>query len=102
MPQQPFFQEHLPPGVFNEFEQIYGQNSASSLQSDGTPQGMLSGYLRSFMDSGRAQIPFHPIPLPDLGLSDVDKQRIRDRSSIMARHIFADKGEEYANAQVYN
>ena len=100
MSQQPFFQEPVPPGVFNEFEQIYGQTSASSLSGDGTPQGMLSGYLRSFMDSGRAQVPFHPIPLPDLGLSDVDKQRIRDRSSIMARHIFADKGEEYASAQV--
>ena len=89
------------PGVFSKFEQIYGQNPASSVPPiENTPQGMLSGYLRSFMDSGRAQIPFHPVPLPDLGLSDVDKQRIRDRSSIMARHIFADKGEEYANAQV--
>ena len=45
-------------------------------------------------------MPFHPTPLPLLGLSEGDKQCIRDRSSIMARHFFADKSEDFINAQV--
>jgi len=58
--------------------------------------------LHSFLDSSRGGVPFHPAPLPMLGLSDGDKQCIRDRSSIMARHLFADKGEEFIDAQVRN
>ncbi|KAK7322426.1 hypothetical protein VNO77_25805 [Canavalia gladiata] len=67
---------------------------------DGTPQRVLSSFLHSFLDSSRGGIPFHPAPLPVLGLSEGDKQCIRDRSSIMARHLFADKSEEFINAQV--
>lgn len=101
IPRQPYFQETAAPAVFSEFEGIYDQEAAPiGPPVEGTPQRVLSGFLRSFLDSSRAEIPFHPVPLPELGLSDVDKQRIRDRSSIMARHFFADKGEEYVNAQV--
>ncbi|MBA0661086.1 hypothetical protein Goklo_012998, partial [Gossypium klotzschianum] len=64
------------------------------------PQRVLSSFLHSFVDSSRSGIPLHPTPLPLLGLSQGDKQCIRDRSSIMARHIFADKSEEFINAQV--
>ncbi|XP_027333558.1 peroxisome biogenesis protein 5 isoform X2 [Abrus precatorius] len=67
---------------------------------DGTPQRVLSSFLHSFLDSGRGGIPFHPAPLPLLGLSEGDKQCICDRSSIMARHLFADKSEEFINSQV--
>ncbi|PNY06575.1 peroxisome biogenesis protein 5-like [Trifolium pratense] len=67
---------------------------------DGTPQRVLSTFLHSFLDSSRGGIPFHPAPLPVLGLSEGDKQCIRDRSSIMARHLFADKSEEFIHAQV--
>ncbi|XP_061375213.1 peroxisome biogenesis protein 5 [Gastrolobium bilobum] len=67
---------------------------------DGTPQRVLSSFLHSFLDSSRGGIPFHPAPLPSLGLSEGDKQCIRDRSSIMARHLFADKSEEFIDAQV--
>lgn len=66
----------------------------------GPPQGVLSRFLHSFVDSGRAGIPFCPATLPVLGLSQGDKQCIRDRSFIMAHHIFADKSEEYVNMQV--
>ncbi|KAL5098220.1 hypothetical protein RYX36_002547 [Vicia faba] len=48
----------------------------------------------------RGGIPFHPASLPVLGLSEGDKQRIRDCSSIMARHLFADKSGEFIHAQV--
>ncbi|KAL9321608.1 hypothetical protein ACSQ67_009661 [Phaseolus vulgaris] len=67
---------------------------------DGTPQRVLSSFLHSFLDSSRGGVPFHPTPLPMLGLSEGDKQCIRDRSSIMARHLFADKSEEFIDAQV--
>ncbi|XP_022732919.1 peroxisome biogenesis protein 5 isoform X2 [Durio zibethinus] len=67
---------------------------------DGPPQRVLSSFLHSFVDSSRSGIPLHPTPLPLLGLSQGDKQCIRDRSSIMARHFFADKSEDFINAQV--
>lgn len=67
---------------------------------DGPPQRVLSSFLHSFVDSSRSGIPFRPTPLPMLGLSEGDKQCIRDRSSIMARHLFADKSEDFINAQV--
>jgi peroxin-5 len=61
---------------------------------------VLSGVLHSFLASGRAGVPFQPVPVPALGLSESDKQCIRDRSCIMARHILADQPEEYIQAQV--
>lgn len=61
---------------------------------------MLSNFLHSFVGSSHGGIPFRPAPLPALGLSEGDKQCIRDRSSIMARHFFADKNEDFINAQV--
>ncbi|XP_023639322.1 peroxisome biogenesis protein 5 [Capsella rubella] len=67
---------------------------------EGPPQRVLSNFLHSFVDSSRGGIPFRPAPVPILGLSQSDKQCIRDRSSIMARHFFADRGEEFINAQV--
>ncbi|XP_052207831.1 peroxisome biogenesis protein 5 isoform X2 [Diospyros lotus] len=72
----------------------------SQLDLDGPPQRVLSGFLRSFVNSSQGGIPFHPTPLPVLGLSEGDKQCIRDRTSIMARHFFADKSEDFINAQV--
>lgn len=54
------------------------------------------------MDSSRAGIPFQPVSLPALGLSPGEKQCIRDRSSIMARHFLADKSEDYISSQVWH
>ncbi|KAL5098176.1 hypothetical protein RYX36_002503, partial [Vicia faba] len=54
----------------------------------------------SLFDGSRGGIPFHPASLPVLGLSEGDKQCIRDCSSIMARHLFADKSGEFIHAQV--
>ncbi|OEL30672.1 Peroxisome biogenesis protein 5 [Dichanthelium oligosanthes] len=99
-----------PPGVpefgaaesrFAEFDQIYN-NAGTTFGPplDGPPQRVLSGVLHSFLASGRAGVPFQPVPVPALGLSESDKQCIRDRSCIMARHILADQPEEYIQAQV--
>lgn len=68
--------------------------------TNGPPQRVLSSFLHSFVNSSQAGIPFCPATLPVLGLSEGDKQCIRDRSSIMARHFFADKSEDFINAQV--
>ncbi|XP_016900629.1 peroxisome biogenesis protein 5 isoform X2 [Cucumis melo] len=85
-----------------EFDRIYDQVPASQHQPilDGPPQRVLSNFLHSFVESSRGGVPFHPTPLPLLGLSEGDKQCIRDRSSIMARHFFADKSEDFINAQL--
>ncbi|XP_044471173.1 peroxisome biogenesis protein 5-like, partial [Mangifera indica] len=66
---------------------------------EGPPQRVLSSFLHSFVESSRGGVPFRPTSLPLLGLSEGDKQCIRDRSSIMARHFFADKSEDFINAQ---
>ncbi|KAG5578818.1 hypothetical protein H5410_049445 [Solanum commersonii] len=72
------------------------------LQPDlnGPPQQVLSSFLHSFVNSGHGGVPFRPASLPLLGLSEGDKQCIRDRSTIMARHFFADKTEDFINGQV--
>lgn len=67
---------------------------------DGPPQKVLSGFLHSFVDSSRFGVPLRPTALPMLGLTKGEKQCIRNRSSIMARHMFADKSEDFINAQV--
>ncbi|KAL1814130.1 hypothetical protein ACET3Z_024195 [Daucus carota] len=67
---------------------------------EGPPQRVLSSFLHSFVNSGHQGLPLHPTQLPSLGLSEGDKKCIRDRSSIMARHIFADKSEDFLNSQV--
>ncbi|DBB03443.1 hypothetical protein WJX82_005278 [Trebouxia sp. C0006] len=56
--------------------------------------------LQSFMASGRAQADFQPMPLPQLRLSVEDQCRLRDRSTIMARQMYATQGSDYADAQV--
>ncbi|KAM7492831.1 hypothetical protein LguiA_035752 [Lonicera macranthoides] len=72
------------------------------LQPDlgGPPQRVLSSFLHSFVNSTHGGVPFRSAALPVLGLSDSDKQCIRDRSSIMARHFFGDKSEDFVNSQV--
>ncbi|KAL3851064.1 hypothetical protein ACJIZ3_012946 [Penstemon smallii] len=67
---------------------------------DGPPQRVLSNFLHSFLHSSQGGIPFRPTSVPVLGLSEGDKQCIRDRSSIMARHLFADKSEDFIHTQV--
>ncbi|CAM6085423.1 unnamed protein product [Calypogeia fissa] len=91
---------HMPP--LDEFERIYRQGSVppQPFNLDAPPQRMLATLLRTFLRSDRAADPLHPVPIPDLGLSQADKSRIRDRSCIMSRHIFAERGDEYVNAQV--
>lgn len=66
----------------------------------GPPQRIISNFLRSFINSNKVGRPFLPMNLPNLFLAPEDKTRIINRSSIMSRHIFADKSENYINSQV--
>ncbi|KAJ3677593.1 hypothetical protein LUZ60_003317 [Juncus effusus] len=90
-----------PPPQFAEFEGIYNSAPAPLHPTlEGPPQRVLSSVLHSFVDSGRTGVPFRPVALPMLGLSEGDKQCIRDRSCILARHIFADQPEDFITGQV--
>ncbi|CAL8998763.1 unnamed protein product [Prunus brigantina] len=91
-----------PPMHVPQLDRIYDLGAAPQLQPtlDGPPQRVLSSFLHSFVESSRGGMPFRPAPLPVLGLSAGDKRCIRDRTSIMARHFFADKSEDFINGQV--
>ncbi|XP_024394848.1 peroxisome biogenesis protein 5 isoform X2 [Physcomitrium patens] len=88
--------------LFSEFDSIYGQQAGPSGAPllDAPPQRVLNNFLHSFFDSSRTNAPFPAVRLPELGLSQADKRRIRDRSHIMGRHIFADKGDTFVDSQV--
>ncbi|EPS66664.1 peroxisomal targeting signal 1 receptor [Genlisea aurea] len=89
-------QYHVREGLFN----IASAQPQLQQDFDGPPQRVLSNFLHSFLHTSHGGIPFQPAAMPTLGLSNEDKRCIRDRSSIMARHIFADKSEEFIHSQV--
>ncbi len=51
------------------------------------------------MESGRLGSDFRPLPAGGVALSVPDQCRVRDRSTIMARHLYADMGDAFADAQ---
>ena len=57
--------------------------------------------MQAFLASAKIQGAFQPLPSPPLQLTQLDQCRIRDRSTIMARHLFADRGDAFADEQVY-
>ncbi|XP_068642693.1 peroxisome biogenesis protein 5-like [Aristolochia californica] len=87
---------------FDEFDQIFSQGVGfPSLPTlDGPPQRVLSSFLHSFVNSDRSSVPFQPASLPVLGLSEDDKQRIVNRSTILSRQIFAHRSQDFIDAQV--
>lgn len=53
--------------------------------------------VQAFLDSSKAHAPFQPaLAPPGLALSLADQCRVRDRSTIMARQLFAEQGTEFA------
>ncbi|KAI4389683.1 hypothetical protein MLD38_001884 [Melastoma candidum] len=86
------------PSVLHELR--FGTDPRLPPPVEGPRQRVLSGLLHSFVGSSRGGKQFRPTQLPRLGLSEGDKQCIRDRSTIMARHFFDDKSEDFINAQV--
>ena len=61
---------------------------------------MLERHVQAFLASAKIQGAFQPLPSPPLQLTQLDQCRIRDRSTIMARHLFADRGDAFADEQV--
>lgn len=55
--------------------------------------------LQAFLDSSKARTPFRPaLAPPGAALSLADQCRVRDRSTIMARQLFAEQGAAFAGA----
>ncbi len=72
----------------------------------GAPPPAVGEHLRSFFSAAARQGPAAAGPRgvlpPELtsSLSVQDRCRIRDRATILARHVFADQGEAFADQQV--
>jgi len=108
---------HAAPG---EWDAIFGaQGPAGPMGMPGPqmqgplPPGLMPGapavptgvtaHLASFFSGPRAGRPVAPPPLPPAmaaSLSVADKCKIRDRATILSRHVYADQGEAFADQQV--
>ncbi|EIE20619.1 TPR-like protein, partial [Coccomyxa subellipsoidea C-169] len=64
------------------------------------PALMTGAAVQAFLASAKVQGIFQPLLSPPLQLTQLDQCRIRDRSTIMARHLFADRGDVFADEQV--
>lgn len=56
--------------------------------------------LQHFLRSSISRRAFTPLPLPHAPLPLPDALRIRDRGTILARHLHADAGDAFADLQV--
>ncbi|CAL8464869.1 g4404 [Coccomyxa elongata] len=91
------------PQEFAQFEAIYQSARPDRPLGDPMPGTGLPGltpFLHAFLASAKVQGVFQPLPSPPLQLTQLDQCRIRDRSTIMARHLFADRGDVFADEQV--
>ncbi|KAK3252416.1 Peroxisomal membrane signal receptor PTS1, variant 2 [Cymbomonas tetramitiformis] len=77
-----------------------GPQLQPGMPGDAPPRMMLTNFLRSFVNTGQSHAQFLPVQLPEMGLTPLEKTRIRDRTSIMARHMFAEQGEPFVRTQV--
>ncbi|KAI7842283.1 hypothetical protein COHA_003924 [Chlorella ohadii] len=103
-----------PPADFAEFDSIYaaqrpqlpGMMPPGALPPPMAAQGRAAAapMLQAFLDSSKARAPFQPgmvaLPPPGAALSLADQCRVRDRSTIMARQLFAEQGPAFADEQV--
>ena len=52
------------------------------------------------MESGKVGMDYHPLRSAGARMPIEDQCRVRDRATIVSRHIFASRGEAFADAQV--
>lgn len=64
------------------------------------PPDLLKYYIKSFIDAAQNQHTFRPTVLPELGLTEMDKMKIRSRSEVLARQMFANQSEDFIEGQV--
>ncbi|KAI8464483.1 MAG: hypothetical protein J3K34DRAFT_454916 [Monoraphidium minutum] len=96
-------------GMVAEFEQMqraggqpFGPQPPGAMPlMPGAPPGVAQN-LRAFVStaSSRAAFPPQPGALPPGALSVPDQCRIRDRSTILARQLYAEQGQGFADSQV--
>lgn len=98
------------PEEFARFERMRGGGAAASAAAAASgaaasmgpapPAQELNPALSAFLESSRAGVPFRPPELrPGVSLPVEDAVKIRDRATIVARHMFAERGAE-ADARV--
>ena len=100
-----------PPDMMaREFENIYAagmQQQQRHLPAMGAQslasRSAVRPFLEAFLHSGNSmttRIDMPPLPPGAVELSIPDKCRVRDRSTILARQVFADRGTGFADQQV--
>lgn len=52
------------------------------------------------MASGKVGMDYQPLRAAEARMPVEDQCRVRDRATIMSRHIFASRGDAFADAQV--
>ena len=90
---------HMPPG-------LQPHAPAFGPQVAGPAGAQLHASLHTFMHTAPHARPMPPTAAGSAGavganLSLHDKVRIRDRSAILARHLFADRGDAFADSQAH-
>lgn len=88
-----------------EFESIYRSRGGSYPAAAASAASAVHPFLQAFFRSGgnvahtlNSSVPHQQRSTIDMSVPD--KCRVRDRSTILARQVFADKGSEYADQQV--
>ena len=78
----------------------YAVTQNTSQLPSGPQPGNRALPTQAFVESGRLGSDFRPMPAAGVALTVADQCRVRDRSTIMARHLYADLGDEFADTQV--
>jgi len=84
--------EHHEPGFMGEMDRP-GMGSE-------VPDDLLKYYIKSFIDAASNQQTFRPAVLPELGLSMEDKMKIRGRTEVLAKHLFANQSEQILSREL--
>lgn len=95
----------LPPGgaMFDhdEYENFNYEQPQQPMPHQPANDHMLNSILKSFISGSHSQhMRGRFEELPDFGLSERDKAKIRDRAGIMSRHFYADSSQEFADNQM--
>jgi len=91
---------------FDEFETFMKEGNFQNMPPDmnqlspEVPTDLLKEYIKSFISASRSQANFRPMNLPDFGLSDTEKMKIKNRSEVLAKQIYAEKPAPFIDSQV--
>jgi len=63
------------------------------------PSCCASAVGQAFLECAKLRTGFLTLPGPAMRLSPAEQCRVRDRSTIMARQLYAERGDDFADAQ---